>query len=184
MAMSPTEMLENEHRVIQKVVAVVATLADKLAEGIEIQVGSLRDIIEFMRIYADQYHHGKEEDLLFPALAKKGVPMRGCPVEGLMKEHLRGRALVKGLAEAADSYGKGDSAARKRLIDSLRGILELYPNHIWKEDFLLFPMANKVLSSEDQESLSKDFEKVDQSLEQGAHQRFEHLPEVLAQSLH
>ena len=153
MTMSPTEMLENEHRYIQKVVAAAATLADRLAEGFDLGIDMVQSIVEFMRIYADKCHHGKEEDLLFPALERKGVPMRGCPVEALMREHQMGRALVKGLAEVVDSYGKGDAAARDVLIKSLRGIVELYPNHIWKEDFLLFPMTNKVLSAEDQTNL-------------------------------
>ena len=29
----------------------------------------------------------------------------------------------------------------------MRGIAELYPNHIWKEDYVLFPMTNKVLDA-------------------------------------
>ena len=109
--------------------------------------------------------------------------MRGCPVEALMKEHQMGRALVTNLAEAIDSYGKGDAASKDALIKSLRGIVELYPNHIWKEDFLLFPMTNKVLSPEDQASLRQEFEKVEEKLGQGTHHRLEHLAEELAGKL-
>ena len=183
MAMSPTEMLENEHRFIQKVVATAATLADRLAEGIDLETDMLQSIVEFMRTYADKCHHGKEEDILFPALAKKGVPMRGCPVEALMREHQMGRTLVKRLAEAVDSYGKGEAASRDALIKSLRGIVELYPNHIWKEDFLLFPMTNKLMSPEDQASLRQEFEKVEERLQQDTHHRFEHLADKLTQKL-
>ena len=106
--------------------------------------------------------------------------MRGCPVEALMRGHQMGRALIKGLAEAVDSYGKGDAASRDTLIKSLRGIVELYPNHIWKEDFLLFPMTNKVLSPEDQANLRQEFEKVEERLPQDTHHRFEDLAENLA----
>ena len=79
MTMSPSEILENEHRFIQKVVAAAATVADRLVDGIDQEIDTPRSIVEFMRIYADKCHHGKEEDLLFPALERKEVPMRGCP---------------------------------------------------------------------------------------------------------
>ncbi len=183
MVMSPTEMLENEHRFIQKVVTAAATLADRLAEGIDLEADMLQSIVEFMRNYADKCHHGKEEDLLFPALARKGVPMRGCPLEALMREHQMGRALVKSLADAVDSYGMGDTGSRDALIKSLRGIVELYPNHIWKEDFLLFPMTNKVLSPEDQANLRQEFEKVEERLPQGTHHLLEDLAENLASTI-
>ena len=77
---SPTEMLEAEHRVIAKVIGAVPVLADQLDAGQAVDVGLLRDIVEFMRAFADQCHHGKEELLLFPLLGKKGVPLQGCPV--------------------------------------------------------------------------------------------------------
>jgi hemerythrin-like domain-containing protein len=183
MAMSPTEMLESEHGYIQKVVAAAMAMADRLAEGVALEADMLQSIVEFMRTYADKFHHGKEENILFPALARKGVPMRGCPVEALMREHQMGRTLVTGLAEAIDLYGKGDAASRDALIKSLRGMVELYPNHIWKEDFLLFPMTNKVLSPEDQANLRQEFEQFEERLQQETHCDFEHFAENLAQKL-
>jgi len=181
MAKSPTEILEEEHRFIAKVVSAAAVLADKLEMGQEVEAARFLDMVEFMRTYADQCHHGKEEDLLFPALAKKGVPMRGCPIEALTREHGMGRSLVKGLAETAESYQKGDPSAKNALISNLRGIRDLYPNHIWKEDYLLFPMSNKVLSTEDQQSLCRDFEKVDEAVGRDVQHRLEQLSEQLAQ---
>ena len=59
---------------------------------------------------------------------------------------------------------RGDAPSRDALIKSLRGIVEVCPHHIWKEDFLLFPMTNKVLSPEDQANLRQAFEKVEERL--------------------
>jgi hemerythrin-like domain-containing protein len=180
MSLNPTETLESEHRFIQKVVAAAAILADRLAAGIDLDIDVLHGIVEFMRTYADKCHHGKEEALLFPALERRGVPMRGCPVGALLKEHEMGRTLVGGLAEAADAYAKGSLAAKDALIKDLRGIVELYPNHIWKEDFLLFPMTIKVLSAADLEKLRIEFEMVEEGLGKEVHHHFEHFAEQLA----
>ena len=94
MSLKPTETLESEHRFIQKVVAASAILADQLAAGVDLDIEVLLGIVEFMRTYADRCHHGKEEDLLFPALERRGVPMRGCPVGALLGEHKLGRTAA------------------------------------------------------------------------------------------
>ena len=99
----------------------------------------------------------------------------------MMREHDMGRALVKGLAEAAEAWQTGDPFARENLIKNLRGITELYPNHIWKEDYLLFPMSNKVLSAEDQQALALEFDRVEEAVGREQHQRLEQLSEQLAQ---
>lgn len=181
MTNSPTEMLEAEHRFIAKVVSAAGLLADKLEAGQSIELQVFQNVVEFMRVYADKCHHGKEEDLLFPLLEQRGVPMRGCPVEVLLREHGMGRALVKGLAEAVEGWQTGDPFARENLIKNLRGITELYPNHIWKEDYLLFPMSNKVLSAEDQQALALEFDRVEEAVGREQHQRLEQLSEQLAQ---
>lgn len=178
---SPTEILESEHLFIAKVVGAAAVLADDLEAGQEVGPATILNVVEFMRTYSDRCHHGKEEELLFPALAKKGVPIRGCPVDALTKEHAMGRALVKGLAEAAEAYQMGDASAREALIKNLRGIAQLYPNHIWKEDYLLFPMSNKVLSPDDQQGLYQEFEKVEERIGRDVHHRLEQVSEELAQ---
>src|SRR5450756_1448791 len=131
----------------------MAVLADRLETGQRVEPTTLQNMVEFMRTFADRCHHGKEETHLFPALERKGVPVRGCPMGVLVAEHQKGRSLVKALAEAVDAYAKGDSLATKPLLESLRGITELYPGHIWREDYLLFPLTNKVLQPQDQSCL-------------------------------
>jgi hemerythrin-like domain-containing protein len=183
MTKSPAEILEAEHGFIAQVVSAASLLADKLEAGQPVEAQVFQNIVEFMRVFADKCHHGKEEDLLFPLLEQRGVPMRGCPVEALTREHAMGRALVKGLAEAADAFQRGDPSAQENLVKNLRGITELYPNHIWKEDYLLFPLTNKVLSAEDQQNLAQAFAKVEETIGREAHQRLELVSEQLAQTV-
>lgn len=158
---SPTEMLEAEHRVIARIVGITPVLADRIEEGEVIRPDVMQGIVEFMRIYADKCHHGKEEELLFPALVEKGVPMHGCPIGTLIADHVSGRSLVGQLAESAEAYRLSEPEASQGLINSLRGIAALYPGHIWKEDYLLFPMTNKIMSSEELDALYRAFKQVE-----------------------
>jgi hemerythrin-like domain-containing protein len=175
----PTEMLEEEHHVIQKVVSAMAVLAEQLETGENPNLEVFSNIVEFMRTYADKCHHGKEETHLFPLLEKKGVPARGCPLGILIAEHQRGRTLVSGLAGAVEAYTKEGPSARKTLLDNLRGLMDLYPNHIWKEEYLLFPMTNKVLNSQEQGELQEKFERVEKDIGTDVHHRLEELAEKL-----
>lgn len=181
---SPTDILEAEHRVIQKIVGAMAVLAEGLGAGQAPPVETLRNIVAFMRTFADQCHHGKEEVHLFPFLEKRGVPARGCPVGALIHEHERGRALVAQLAQAIEASASGTASARDSVAETLRGLIELYPNHIWKEDYLLFPMSNKVLGAADQQQLIEKFAEVEATVGREVHQHFERIAEEIAQTTH
>ena len=121
MEKKPTEMLEAEHHVIQKVVGAMAVLAQTLETGQEVGAKTFEGIVEFMRTFADKCHHGKEEIHLFPTLERKGVPARGCPVGALLQEHQLGRAFVTVLAEAAAGRTKDKASAKEAQQKSLRG---------------------------------------------------------------
>lgn len=182
MSKSPTAMLEEEHRVIERVVAAAAVLAEALEMGKEVEAETPRNLVEFMRTFADKCHHGKEETHLFPVLEKKGVPLSGCPLGALVYEHQRGRALVTELAEAAEAYSTASASAWEPLARALRGIVDLYPGHIWKEDYLLFPMTNKILNLEEREDLRQRFETVEEDIGRDVHHRLTELANRLEES--
>lgn len=162
--MTPTQILEAEHRLIKTVLKGLGAAAATMEKGQQADAALLTAVVEFLRIYADQLHHGKEETLFFPRLVKRGVPPQGCPIGGLTHEHEKGRALVKALTEQAPAYAQGEPGAKEVVLETLHGILDLYQNHIWKEDAMVFPMANQVLTEADQQELCEQFAEVDRPL--------------------
>jgi hemerythrin-like domain-containing protein len=171
----PTEELEHEHRIIQQVVGGMAVLIEKLESGKEIDAAVLTDLFEFMQTFGDRCHHGKEEIYLFKLLEKKGVPVSGCPLAVLLHEHEKGRNLMADLKLTSETYIRTPGAGREALIGTLRRLIELYPSHIWKEDYLLFPMADKLLSDTEQEELSARFEQHESEIGMDVHHGFEQL---------
>ena len=105
----------------------------------------------------------KEEDLLFPALIKLGVPEQGCPVGALKGDHISGRSYVAELAEGEELVKDDDQSDIGRIKKGLEGIVKLYPNHLWKEDFLLFPMTEKIMSEDNLSDLKEKFSKFDEA---------------------
>ncbi|HEU0138385.1 MAG TPA: hemerythrin domain-containing protein [Bryobacteraceae bacterium] len=161
---NPIHELTAEHRVIEKAAALMEKMADQLTSGSGVDGSVLQNLVQFLRVYADELHHGKEEAILFPALEAKGVPQAGCPLGGLVAEHRKGRTLVDELIRASGAYEENAASAREELIASLRALRELYNSHIWKEDNLLFPLAEKLLAGDDSERVKKQFLEVDERI--------------------
>ena len=107
----PIHELIHEHHYILKVVHGLSLFDAALERGERVDTELLRCAVEFMREFADRCHHAKEEKILFPAMIRKGVPETGCPLEGLLREHARGRELVAALAQANAAHAAGDAGA-------------------------------------------------------------------------
>ena len=171
----PTEELEHEHHIIQQVVGAMVVLTEKLESGAKIDAAVLTDLSEFMQTFGDTCHHGKEEKYLFKLLERKGVPPSDCPLAVLLHEHQKGRSLVADLKLTSETYIRPPGVGREALIGTLRKLIELYPAHIWKEDYLLFPMTEKLLNAGEQEELSAQFERHESEIGIDVHHGFEQL---------
>jgi hemerythrin-like domain-containing protein len=174
-----TESLEREHQAIQKAVAVMARIVDQLELKHSVEADLLRDLIQFMRVFGDQCHHGKEESYLFPLLERRGVPATGCPLAALKAEHIKGRQLMEDFASATATYITDKERGCLSLTQALQSLVTLYPAHIWKEDYLLFPMTTKVLSGEDDKLLLQQFTEVESGLGANVYDTYEALAEGL-----
>lgn len=182
--MEATQMLEDEHHVIQKVAASLALMAEDLKVGKPVGSEILRDITQFLRVFVEQCHQQKEEKYLFTVLLKKGVPAGGCPLAVLHNEHVKEQALIRQFGDAVEMYIESKGTARASLESTIHALVELLPGHIWKEDYMLLPMADKILSPEDQDLLQKQFEQVKSEIGLEMHYRFEKLADELEEVTH
>src|SRR6185503_2804294 len=132
-----------EHRHIETVIKSLRDAAAALDQHRRLNAPKLRVVVEFLRIYADQRHHQREEGMFFPLLVKRGVPPQGCPIGGLNHEHEKGRALVSALDEGITFYEQQQSGADVELRRTLQAIADLYQKHLWMEDAMVFPMAKR-----------------------------------------
>lgn len=178
-----TQILEDEHRVIQEMAASLAVVGEDIERGKAVPSKTLRILGQFLEVFVEQCHHRKEEAYLFTMLQRKGVPAEGCPLAVLNHEHAKLRALVTQFTDSVDVYLATQGAARVSLIKTIHSLLELLPGHIWKENYLLFPLADKVLSSDEQESLLLQFEQVESEMGPGIHHGFERLAKGLGEAV-
>lgn len=179
--MRPTEILMSEHRVIEVVLACLDKMADHAFHTGKVDVASARDAVSFLRTFADQCHHGKEEARFFPAMERCGLPADAGPTAVMRQEHEMGRGHVRRMEAAAAEYEKGAASAADRFAFEARGFVELLRDHIAKEDQVLFPMADRMLSPAAQAELLGDFGHFEEhDMKAGTHDRFLALAQSLA----
>jgi hemerythrin-like domain-containing protein len=147
------EDLKHEHEAILSSFQVLESMLTAIEKTSPLNPGDVLDFIGFLKEFADKCHHGKEEGLLFPALIGAGLPDRGGPVGAMMMEHQHGRQLIRQMEEAVS--GNMDAVSFTR---SAREYISLLQNHIQKENNILFPLAEKVLSEAMLQQLYKKFE--------------------------
>lgn len=169
--MGPTEVLVEEHRVIERVLAALETAADRLAAGEPISSEFFLRAADFIRGFADGCHHHKEEDVLFPALTAAGIPNEGGPVGVMLFEHEEGRRFTAAMRAGAERLKSGDASARDEVVRNARGYVELLRDHIAKENNVLFPMADQVIRGGAAAKMTESFEEIERQ-EQGDHDRY------------
>ncbi len=169
--MKATEELKNEHVHILAMIKVMETICDRLESGMTVPCDHLEMALDFIRGFADRCHHAKEEDVLFPALEQAGIPREGGPVGVMLHEHARGRAFVKGLGEAVMTYrSSGDAHG---VVENARSYADLLRQHIYKEDNVLYMMADQRLSAAEQDRLFDEFERIERErIGEGMHGKY------------
>jgi hemerythrin-like domain-containing protein len=181
--MTPTEILSNEHRVIEQVLTCLERIAEACQENQRLDRASAEQALDFLRNFADRCHHGKEETHLFPAMEAKGFPRDGGPTGVMLHEHDQGRAFIRGMAEAIENATTGDSAAIDRFVANAQGYVALLREHIQKEDQRLFVMADRVFTAQDQQDLLDAFARVeDEHMGHGTHEKYLRVAAELAAS--
>lgn len=154
MTRKTSKILSDEHQNILKVIDVLERAADKIENGAEIKKEFFEKAIDFIRGYADKFHHAKEEDILFKELGKDTVEMHCNPIDQMLVEHDEGRSFVKQMEEGVEENN------REKIVEGARGYVNLLREHISKEDQVLYPMADQVLDEDVEESMLKRFEAV------------------------
>jgi hemerythrin-like domain-containing protein len=169
---TPTQILVAEHELILQALEALEARLDRMGdEPTPADREFFEKVVEFLRGFADKCHHGKEEDLLFTKMAARGFPTQGGPIAVMLSEHQAGRAFIRGIAEGAAGIGS-DPRAGDTIRRNGRGYLELLRNHIAKENQVLFPMADRTLSPEDQHELAHAFGRFEaQETGAGVHER-------------
>ncbi len=156
-----TQNLENDHVYILRLIDVM----EKMVLNCATDTAHIEMVVNLIKTYADGFHHAKEEKVLFPLLVEKGFSNEQGPVSVMLHDHVEGREFVKGISERIDVYKAGNVSALPEIYQYMQGYVDLLKAHIGKENNVLFRMADKALSSDEQLELLNKFGSIEKQFD-------------------
>jgi hemerythrin-like domain-containing protein len=172
--MNAIEELKKEHEAVRFTLIILEKIGQQVAESKQISAPEhLDQLFDFFTTFVDRCHHGKEEELLFPALENVGISREGGPIGVMLNEHQQGRNLVKKMKELKDQILNGDASGVESLNESIVAYTRLLNFHIDKENNVLFPMAVRNLPEVKLQELKEGFDKIEtEKIGIGKHEAF------------
>lgn len=141
-------MSQTDHNLIEDLLSehesILARLDDleKIINKSTINRAKIADFFHFTETFAEP-HHQKEEQVLFPALEKKGIPNQGGPIGMMLIEHTAKRNYLAQMKQALKENNKN------QLKKTAQAMISLLREHIYKENQILYPCAYEVLSNKE-----------------------------------
>ena len=179
--MKPTEELKKEHEGILVMLDVLDRISERVVSGIHVPMEHFDQVMEFLQVFVDRCHHGKEEDILFPAVIEAGNPIAREQIGVLLSEHERSRRFASEMKSLLEMHRSGSSGSLVVFTNPALQYTNLLRSHVWKEDNVLFPLAGEELSQEKQEAVAQEFEKSErEKIGVGRHEAFHVMLENLS----
>jgi len=131
----PIARMVEEHTHILRLIAAIPGLVAALRRDLEGIRPLAEQALDFIRNYADRYHHAKEEDILFGYFDPQSEILRV-----MLQDHQDGRDHVRAVAEG---LATGDL---DRVEQHFLAYGELLRGHIQRENEILYPWMDRSLS--------------------------------------
>lgn len=160
----PIKRLVDEHALIKKWLELIPAVLEKIDIESEADRQLILDALDFLRFYADKFHHAKEENILF-GYTDKNLDI----IKTILQDHDAARSHVKAISKAIKSK---DREAIARHLSAYRDLLT---EHIKKEDEILYPWIDRGLSTRQVGELFAKFDEAEERMDKGVIDRCEKL---------
>src|SRR5262245_5473246 len=137
-----SEVLTQEHEQIRRALNVIRLATDQIRQGYSVDVHNVNAILLFLHSYGDRCHQAKEESILFPALNRALYDHRSksaADLEGLIAEHREECNLIEKTQIALFTEDSN-------FVEHADKLIELVSEHITKEETVLFPSIEQILT--------------------------------------
>jgi len=161
------DVMVNEHEMITRMLKVMRKACLGILKGEAICYEDFEKMTDFVKNYADDHHHGKEEKFLFKEMeARLGGVGQKLIRNGMLVEHDLGRLFMSQLKEALERVKNGDEESKLDVIANAVGYADLLTRHIGKENQVVYTFADKQLSDEVKQLVNEQTEAFEKSAEE------------------
>ncbi len=156
--MHALEILVDEHGLIRQYLDNLVLAVDRLVVEEHPPVEFFQKAVEFYNRFIKNFHHHKEEYVMFVRLAQKHSGDIDAQLDTLRFQHERGRNLMVEITGALEGYEKGDAIHSTKLLENLSAYITLLRQHIHREDHVFYPMVEETFTVDEHETLLETFE--------------------------
>ena len=161
LCMKDVNTIIREHNLILEVLDVMGKICDTMEGGRQMNKIYLSEITEFMDGFMDQYHHNKEERIIFPSLLGGSFNEDGMTVVKLVNQHAHGREMSKIMKHAISTMSNWSWNANRMFVTYARGYALFFTNHIFLENALIMNyMERGMVPTETKDESLKPVEEV------------------------
>ncbi len=153
------KILVAEHEMIERAMDVLKKELKKVTKG-TFDGLILKRALDFLKEFGDSIHNMKEEEYLFPLMIERGIPQDG-PIRVMLSEHDSERHLLQEMSNETDKLSTANAETKSDFKRKGLEYLTIRAEHIWKENDVLYKMANQALTDQDAEKLVQDFMRID-----------------------
>lgn len=161
--MESIRIMVEEHENIRRMLKVIREVSYRVMTLGEFDIEDFTSIIDFVRVYADKHHHGKEEDILFDTMNKEIEKLaKSGAITGMYIEHDSGRLFMANLEKGIQSYNEGSDYARLDIIANAICYADLLDRHIEKENTAMYKFAENMLNDSSKSFIEDECLKVEE----------------------
>jgi hemerythrin-like domain-containing protein len=157
-----TEDLMREHGILNRVLLIYEEIIQRINTNSAFKVISLRDAVDIIQSFIENYHEKLEENYLFPLFEKHKMEIH--LIRTLRNQHIKGRKITSKLKEIVATDKALDKKDKNRIKNLLHKFIIMYRPHEAREDTVLFPKVRSLLSKKEFDELGEKFEDLEHRL--------------------
>lgn len=153
--MKSTKDLTEEHESIAVFLAILETILSNMQSEKQINFEDLKWLFEFNRDFILKCHFDKEDCVFFPALESMAIPPES--IDFLIAEHEIAWSIAKAMRGFIQDYIEGQSNFKGDIISLGTSYIDFMKDHINKEEKIVFPLVDEIISMDMDEWLAFKF---------------------------
>jgi hemerythrin-like domain-containing protein len=156
--MKAIEILIEEHRLISEGLELLTTAAEKIVRGQNPPKEFFEKAVAFTRNFTNEFHHYKEEIVMFGLLAQKHEGAIDAEIERLRSQHQALHNFMNEISYSLDAYSQGSDSETRKLHRNLSDYINVLRSHIAAENRIFYPMVARTLTDDEKAHLLAEFE--------------------------
>lgn len=145
--MDAIDIIRSEHSRIDAVLSCLDRLSAEMEAGTTVpDLAAFDAIIDYMQSFPERFHHPKETEYLFPAVAAV-APELEPTIELLTADHADGEERLTDLSRALERVRAGETGAVSAFRQAVAGYVAFERDHMRTEETTVIPRARALLDA-------------------------------------